>query len=154
MLPMVFPPFSDLEEIMLYATMQPAKEVGGDFYDFFIIDEKRFAMVIADVAGKGVPATLFMVIAKTLLKNETMTGASPEDVFTRVNHMLCEENDDTMFVTAWMGILDTETGELTYVNAGHNPPLIRQNGDEFAEGEQSDDITMLLMHYKKQKKKV
>lgn len=133
MLPMVFPPFSDLEEIMLYATMQPAKEVGGDFYDFFIIDEKRFAMVIADVAGKGVPAALFMVIAKTLLKNETMTGASPEDVFTRVNHMLCEGNDDTMFVTAWMGILDTETGELTYVNAGHNPPLIRQNGGEFAE---------------------
>lgn len=133
MLPTIFPPFPDCEEIDLYAMMNPAKEVGGDFYDFFMVDEKRFAMIIADVSGKGVPAALFMVITKTLLKNEAMTGSSPEEIFTKVNHMLCEGNDDTMFVTAWLGILDTESGVLTYVNAGHNPPLVRQNNGEFTE---------------------
>ena len=131
MLPTIFPPFPDCEEIDLYAMMNPAKEVGGDFYDFFMIDENRFAMIIADVSGKGVPAALFMVITKTLLKNETMTGMKPEDVFTKVNHMLCEGNDDTMFVTAWMGILDMETGVLTYVNAGHNPPFVKRETGEF-----------------------
>ena len=131
MLPTIFPPLPDCEEIELYATMNPAKEVGGDFYDFFMMDEKRFAMIIADVSGKGVPAALFMVITKTLLKNETMTGMKPEEVFTKVNHMLCEGNDDTMFVTAWMGILDMESGVLTYVNAGHNAPFVKRETGEF-----------------------
>lgn len=125
MLPTIFPPFPDQNEIDLYATMHPAKEVGGDFYDFFMIDEKNVAVVIADVSGKGVPAALVMVITKTLIKNEVSTGLSPAEAFTKVNHMLCEGNDSNMFVTAWLGILNTETGLLTYVNAGHNPPLVR-----------------------------
>lgn len=125
MLPTIFPPFPDQNEIDLYATMHPAKEVGGDFYDFFMVDEKNVAIVIADVSGKGVPAALVMVITKTLIKNEVSMGLSPAEAFTKVNHMLCEGNDNNMFVTAWMGILNTETGVLTYVNAGHNPPLVR-----------------------------
>ena len=125
MLPNIFPPFPDQSEIDLYATMNPAKEVGGDFYDFFMLDEKNVAIVIADVSGKGVPAALVMVITKTLIKNEVSMGLSPSAAFTKVNHMLCEGNDNNMFVTAWMGVLNTETGVLTYVNAGHNPPLVR-----------------------------
>lgn len=131
MLPSIFPPFPNREEVDLYASMNPAKEVGGDFYDFFMLDDKNVAFVIADVSGKGVPAALFMVIAKTLIKNEANMGSTPAEVFTKVNHMLCEGNDDGMFVTAWMGVLDTETGLLTYVNAGHNPPLIKQQNGEF-----------------------
>ncbi len=125
MLPNIFPPFPDQNEVDLYATMNPAKEVGGDFYDFFWLDEKNIAVVIADVSGKGVPAALVMVITKTLIKNEVLAGDSPAEAFIKVNHMLCEGNDNNMFVTAWMGVLDTETGVLTYVNAGHNPPLVR-----------------------------
>lgn len=125
MLPNIFPPFPDQNEIDIYATMHPAKEVGGDFYDFFMLDEKNVALVIADVSGKGVPAALVMVITKTLIKNEVSMGLSPAEAFTKVNHMLCEGNDNNMFVTAWLGVLNTETGILTYVNAGHNPPLVR-----------------------------
>lgn len=132
MLPTIFPPFPDQNEVDLYATMHPAKEVGGDFYDFFQIDDKHIAFVIADVSGKGVPAALVMVITKTLIKNEVSMGLSPAEAFTKVNHMLCEGNDNNMFVTAWLGVLDTETGVLTYANAGHNPPLIRQGDGVFA----------------------
>lgn len=131
MLPTIFPPFPDREEIELYAIMDPAKAVGGDFYDFFMIDDRNLALVIADVSGKGIPAALFMVITKTLIKNEVNMGANPAEAFSKVNQMLCEGNDDNMFVTAWLGILDTETGKLTYVNAGHNPPLLRQGDGEF-----------------------
>lgn len=131
MLPTIFPPFPDQNEIDLYATMHPAKEVGGDFYDFFMVDEKNVAIVIADVSGKGVPAALVMVITKTLIKNEVSMGLSPAEAFTKVNHMLCEGNDNNMFITAWMGVLNTETGVLTYVNAGHNPPVVRLDGGEF-----------------------
>lgn len=132
MLPNIFPPFPDQNEIDIYATMHPAKEVGGDFYDFFMLDEKNVALVIADVSGKGVPAALVMVITKTLIKNEVSSGLSPAEAFTKVNHMLCEGNDNNMFVTAWMGVLNTETGILTYVNAGHNPPLVRLADGGFA----------------------
>lgn len=125
MLPCIFPPFPDHDEFDIFATMTPAKEVGGDFYDFFMIDEHRLAVVIADVSGKGVPAALFMVIAKTLIKNYAQMGMEPCHVFTKVNQLLCEGNEAGLFVTAWMGILDIETGKLTYVNAGHNPPLIK-----------------------------
>lgn len=131
MLPCIFPAFPERKEIDIYATMQPAKEVGGDFYDFFLVDESHLAVVIADVSGKGVPAALFMVIAKTLIKNHAQAGECPADVFTGTNRQLCESNDAGLFVTAWMGILDMETGEFTYVNAGHNPPLIRRKGGEF-----------------------
>ena len=125
MLPCIFPPFPDHDEFDIFATMTPAKEVGGDFYDFFMIDERRLAVVIADVSGKGVPAALFMVIAKTLIKNYAQMGMEPCHVFTKVNQLLCEGNEAGLFVTAWMGVLDVETGKLTYVNAGHNPPLIK-----------------------------
>ncbi len=128
MLPCIFPPFPDAHEFDIFASMMPAKEVGGDFYDFFMLDEKRIAVVIADVSGKGVSSALVMVIAKTLIKNHMMYGLDPKTVFTTVNKMLCESNEANMFVTAWMGVLNTETGILTYVNAGHNPPLIKHNG--------------------------
>jgi len=125
MLPSIFPAFPERTEFDIYATMNPAKEVGGDFYDFFLVDDDHLAVVIADVSGKGIPAALFMVIAKTLIKDHAQQGISPEEVFTEVNRLLCEANDEGMFVTAWMGVLELSTGHLAYVNAGHNPPLLR-----------------------------
>lgn len=130
MLPCIFPAFPNRREFDIYATMTPAKEVGGDFYDFFLVDDDHLAVVIADVSGKGVPAALFMVIAKTLIKDHTQSGKPPEEVFTEVNRQLCEANDEYLFVTAWMGVLEISTGKLVYVNAGHNPPVIgRKNGE-------------------------
>ena len=132
MLPCIFPAFPERAEFDLYASMEPAKEVGGDFYDFFLVDENTLALVMADVSGKGVPAALFMVIAKTLIKNNAQsaskggTGKSPKEVFETVNNLLCENNEANMFVTAFMGYLDIPTGKFTYVNAGHNPPLIKR----------------------------
>ncbi|WP_050740180.1 PP2C family protein-serine/threonine phosphatase [Acetobacterium bakii] len=126
MLPSIFPAFTDIAEIDIFATMQPAKEVGGDFYDFFSIDNDHLAVVIADVSGKGVPAALFMVVAKTLIKNHTQAGLTPVEVFTLVNTQLCENNDVGMFVTAWMGVLEISTRNFICVNAGHNPPLLKK----------------------------
>ena len=131
MLPRLFPAFPDRPEFDVYATMDPAKEVGGDFYDFFLVDEDHLAVVAADVSGKGVPAALFMVIAKTLIKNHAQNREAPGDVFTSTNGQLCEGNDAGLFVTAWMGVLELSTGEFTYVNAGHNPPLLQRAGEEF-----------------------
>ncbi len=131
MLPCIFPAFPEREEFDIYATMQPAKEVGGDFYDFFLIDQDHLAVVIADVSGKGVPAALFMVIAKTLIKNQTQAGLAPAEVFTAVNTQLCENNEAGMFVTGWMGVLEISTGSFTYVNAGHNPPLLKKKGGNY-----------------------
>ena len=130
MLPRIFPPFPNRDEFDLYGSMLPAKEVGGDFYDFFLIDEDTLAILIADVSGKGVPAALFMVIAKTLIKNNAQHGFSPKEVFETVNSLLCANNEEGMFVTAFMGYLDIPSGTFTCVNAGHNPPLIKQ-GDKF-----------------------
>ncbi len=124
MLPRIFPPYVDHPEIELFATMDPAKEVGGDFYDFFMVDKENFAVIVGDVSGKGVPAALFMVVAKTLLKNVGLQNLSPAQVFERVNNQLCEGNDAGLFVTCWMGLLNLNTGILTFANAGHNPPLI------------------------------
>ena len=124
MLPCIFPAFPDRDEIDIYASMTPAKEVGGDFYDFFMVDEKHLAVVVADVSGKGVPAALFMVIGKTLIKDHTQPGRDLGEVFTEVNNILCESNDNGMFITAFEGVLDLETGEFRYVNAGHEPPFI------------------------------
>lgn len=128
MLPRIFPPYENHPEIELFASMTPAKEVGGDFYDFFIVDEDHFAVVVGDVSGKGVPAALFMVIAKTLLKNEIMQGKSPADVFAIVNNQLCEGNDAGLFVTCWAGLLTLSTGELVFANAGHTAPVIKHDG--------------------------
>ena len=126
MLPRIFPPFPDQTEFDIYATMNPAKEVGGDFYDFFLVDEDHLAVVIADVSGKGVPAALFMVIAKTLINNHARGGESLEQVFMNTNDQLCESNQEGMFVTACMGLLTLSTGKLEFVNAGHNPPLLKK----------------------------
>jgi len=131
MLPCIFPPFPERSEFELYASMQPAKEVGGDFYDFFLIDDDTLAVVIADASGKGVPAALFMVITKTLIKNNAQNGMSPARVFEFVNNLLCENNSTGMFVTAFMGYLEISTGRFTYVNAGHTPPLLRRDGGAF-----------------------
>lgn len=125
MLPCIFPAFPERNEFDIYASMAPAKEVGGDFYDFFLIDQNTLAIIIADVSGKGVPASLFMVIAKILIKNTAQTGKNPKDVFETVNNLLYENNDTDMFVTAFMGYLDIPSGRFTFVNAGHNPPLLR-----------------------------
>ena len=128
MLPCIFPPFPDRAEFDIYASMEPAKEVGGDFYDFFLIDDNTLAVVIADVSGKGVPAALFMVITKTLIKNNAQLGKSPKEVFEAVNNQLCENNEAVMFVTAVLGYLDIPTGKFAFVNAGHNPPLLCVDG--------------------------
>lgn len=124
MLPCIFPAFPDRDELDIYATMTPAKEVGGDFYDFFMVDERHVAIVIADVSGKGVPAALFMVIGKTLIKDHTQPGRDLGEVFTEVNNILCESNDNGMFITAFEGVLDLVTGEFRYANAGHEMPFI------------------------------
>jgi sigma-B regulation protein RsbU (phosphoserine phosphatase) len=131
MLPSIFPAFPNRPEFDIHAMMLPAKEVGGDFYDFFLIGENKLAVVIADVSGKGVPAALFMVIAKTLIKNSAQAGKTPGEVFETVNSQLCENNDIGMFVTAFMGYLDIPTGNFTYVNAGHNPPLLKRADGRF-----------------------
>lgn len=128
MLPCIFPAFPDRNELDIYATMTPAKEVGGDFYDFFMVDQRHIAIVMADVSGKGVPAALFMVIGKTLIKDHTKPGRDLGEVFTEVNNILCESNDNGMFITAFEGVLDLVTGEFRYVNAGHEKPFIYRKG--------------------------
>ena len=132
MLPRIFPAFPERREFDIYASMTPAKEVGGDFYDFFLVDSDHLALVIADVSGKGVPAALFMVIAKTLLKNAVQTGLSPKAALEKVNNQLCENNEAEMFVTIWLGIYEISTGKLTAANAGHEYPAIRRAGGQFA----------------------
>ncbi len=131
MLPSIFPPYPDCNEFDIYATMDPAKEVGGDFYDFFLIDDSHLGLVMADVSGKGIPAALFMVISKTLIKNAAQPGISPKDVLEAVNRQLCENNDASMFVTVWFGILEIPTGKITAVNAGHEKPLLMRKGGDF-----------------------
>ncbi|MBQ7678414.1 MAG: PP2C family protein-serine/threonine phosphatase [Butyrivibrio sp.] len=131
MLPKIFPPFPERREFDLYATMNPAKEVGGDFYDFYLVDEDHLALTIADVSGKGVPASLFMVISKTILKNRTLTGGTPAEILADTNDMLCEGNDSGLFVTVWHAILTISTGELIVANGGHEYPAMRQGDAPF-----------------------
>ncbi len=128
MLPRIFPPFPERDDIDLYATMNPAKEVGGDFYDFFLTDDKHLAVVMADVSGKGVPAALIMVIAKTLIKNHLSAGESVEDAMMHSNAQLLENNDEMLFVTAWVGIIDLETGVVEFADAGHEPAFVLRQG--------------------------
>lgn len=126
LLPTIFPPFPERKDVDIYASMTPAKEVGGDFYDYFLIDDDHLALVIGDVSGKGVPAALFMVTAKTLIKDHASMGLSAGNVFTKVNDLLCEGNDAGLFVTAFMAIINLKTGRVYTVNAGHNPPLVKR----------------------------
>ena len=131
MLPRIFPPFPERKEFDIYATMTPAKEVGGDFYDFFMIDDDHLALVMADVSGKGVPAALFMVIAKTLIKTRSQIGGTPSEILRDVNNQLCEGNEADLFVTVWLGILEISTGKVTASNAGHEYPAIRHVGGTY-----------------------
>ena len=131
MLPRIFPPFPDRHEFDIYATMDPAKEVGGDFYDFFLLDQDHIGLVMADVSGKGMPAALFMVIAKTLIKNRAHIGGGPAEVLEYVNGQLCEGNDAELFVTVWFAILDLKTGKGLAVNAGHEHPTVRRAGGKY-----------------------
>ena len=124
MLPRIFPPFPERNEFDLYASMNPAKEVGGDFYDFFMIDDDHLGLVMADVSGKGVPAALFMVIAKTLIKNRALSGnySGPGEVLADANNQLCEGNEAELFVTVWFGILTISTGHVIFASGGHEYP--------------------------------
>jgi sigma-B regulation protein RsbU (phosphoserine phosphatase) len=143
-LPATFPAFPDRNEFDLYASMTPAKGVGGDFYDFFMMDESRIALVVADVSGKGVPAALFMMVVRTLIKNEARSGDAPNEVLERVNRTLCENNGEYMFVTAFICFYDIKTGLLNSANAGHNPPLIVKSGGEARELETPPGVVLAL----------
>jgi sigma-B regulation protein RsbU (phosphoserine phosphatase) len=138
-LPKRFPPFPDRTEFDIFATIKPAKEVGGDFYDFFFIDQEHLCFIIADVSGKGIPAALFMAVTRTLIKAIASPGMTSGEILTKVNEELCIGNDSNMFVTVFCGILNTKTGEVIYTNAGHNPPLIIHKGKEvtWLEGERN-----------------
>jgi sigma-B regulation protein RsbU (phosphoserine phosphatase) len=131
MLPNIYPAFPERPEFDVYATMTPAKEVGGDFYDFFLIDDDHLGLVMADVSGKGVPAALFMMVSKILVQNYAMTGRSPAEVLKAVNNQICENNREEMFVTVWFGVLDIKTGKIRAANAGHEYPALMLPGGEF-----------------------
>lgn len=131
MLPRLFPPFPNRKEFDLYATMVPAREVGGDFYDFFFTSPTRLCIIIGDVCGKGIPAALFMAICKTLLRTEALHNSNPGEVLVSVNNTLYPDNEASMFFTGLVAMLDTDTGEITIANGGHNPPLLCPAGLEF-----------------------
>ena len=127
MMPHVFPPFPERPEVDIYASMDPAKEVGGDFYDFFLVDNDHLCMVIADVSGKGVPAALFMMASKIILQSVAMLGGSPVEILKKTNQAICSNNQEEMFVTVWVGILEVSTGKLTAANAGHEYPALKKS---------------------------
>ena len=128
MIPNVYPPFPDRTEFDLYGEMDPAKEVGGDFYDYFLIDDDHLYIAMADVSGKGIPAALFMMASKIVLGNNAMAGKSPAKILYDTNQAICQSNREEMFVTVWLGILEISTGKLTAANAGHEYPILK-NGD-------------------------
>lgn len=129
-LPQKFPAFLDRDEFDIYASMTPALEVGGDFYDFFLIDDDHLAMVIADVSDKGIGAALFMMESKILIENRALMGGKPSEILSFVNNQLCANNDSFMFVTVWLGIMEISTGKVIAANAGHEYPAVK-NGDKF-----------------------
>lgn len=133
LIPHIFPAFPELEEMDIYAVMQPAQKVGGDFYDFFLMDSEHLAFVIADVSGKGISAALFMVIAKTLIKNEANSNKDPGEILERVNRQMCMDNNLGMFITVFFGILNLKTGEVEYSNAGHTKPIGKMQSKQFKE---------------------
>ena len=131
MLPHIFPAFPHRSDFDIYASMDPAKEVGGDFYDYFFIDDEHLGVLIADVSGKGVPAALFMMASKIILQSVASMGYSPKEILEKTNDSLCMNNEAEMFVTVWMGILNTTTGKMTASNAGHEYPVIKKPGGQF-----------------------
>lgn len=130
-LPQIFPAFPDREDVDIYATMCPAREVGGDFYDFFFIDDDHLALVMADVSGKGVPAALFMMISNVLIKNRLRSGDSPAEALANVNNQIMERNVAKMFVTVWLAVIDMTTGRGIAANAGHEHPVLKRTGGEY-----------------------
>jgi len=129
LLPRIFPPFPDRSEFALHATNEPATYIAGDFFDFFFIEPDKLAFVIADVSGHGIPAALFMAVSRTAIRTFAVSGQSPHEIIDHINRVLCADNDDMMFVTLFYGHYDIKTGDLTYVNAGHNPPyVVRKDG--------------------------
>ena len=144
MLPAIFPAFPLRDEFDIFAEMIPAKEVGGDFYDFFLIDNDNLAVVIADVSGKGIPASLFMVNTKTLI-NYFSSDKNPKDIFDIINNKLCQNNDACLFVTSIMGIYNIPTGRFVFVNAGHNPPLAKKSGGSFEYIKTKPQIVLAVM---------
>ena len=132
MLPNDFPAYPDRTEFDIFASMTPAKEVGGDFYDFFLIDDQHLGVVMADVAGKGIPAALFMMVSKIMIKNQAMAGSGPAEVLRIVNNQICGNNREEMFVTVWLGILDLSTGIMKAANAGHEYPVLMEPEEDFA----------------------
>ncbi|MDR2922827.1 MAG: SpoIIE family protein phosphatase [Treponema sp.] len=154
MLPKLFPPFKDRKnDFELYAAVYPAKEVGGDFYDFFFIDNDHFAIIIADVSGKGIPAALFMAVSMTLIENNLQNGERPDLALENINRQLCGDNTQNMFVTVWLGVLEISSGRLNFINAGHNPPLLRREGKGFETLRTPPDLVLAgmedtLYHYR------
>ena len=131
MLPHIFPPFPERDEIDLFASMDPARDVGGDFYDFFFIDEDHLCLVIADVSGKGIPGAMFMMLSKRIIEDSARQVRSPAEILARTNEALCDNNQAEMFVTVWLGILEISSGKLTASNAGHEFPTIRREDGRF-----------------------
>ncbi|MCR5795844.1 MAG: serine/threonine-protein phosphatase [Solobacterium sp.] len=131
MMPHIFPAFPYRPEFDVYAVMEPAKEVGGDFYDFFLIDDDHLCLVVADVSGKGIPAALFMMASKIIIQSCAMLGKSASETLTKTNEAICSNNQEEMFVTVWLGILEISTGKLTAANAGHEYPVLRHAGGSF-----------------------
>ena len=129
--PSIFPPFPERTEFDIYASMDPAKEVGGDFYDFYLIDDDHLCLLIADVSGKGIPAALFMMVSKIILQSCAMLGRSAAEILTKTNEAICSNNKESMFVTVWLGILEISTGKLTCANAGHEYPALMRRGGSF-----------------------
>ena len=141
-LPQVFPPFPDRSDFEIFASMVAAKEVGGDFYDFFMIDNDRLGFVIGDVSGKGIPAAIFMAVSRTLIRATGLKGMSAGECMEYVNNLLCNESVSCMFVTVFYGIMNMKTGELEYANAGHNPPYILNNSGQIQMLESAGDIVL------------
>jgi sigma-B regulation protein RsbU (phosphoserine phosphatase) len=144
-LPSIFPPFPDHKELDIFASMNAAKEVGGDFYDFYLVDDSKLAFIIADVSGKGIPAAMFMMTSKNLIKSLATEGHGISTVINAANNKLCENNDANMFITAFMGCLDLKTGKLEYVSAGHNPPLVKHGDGGFQYLPKSKTIVLAAM---------
>jgi phosphoserine phosphatase RsbU/P len=144
-LPKVFPPFPNRKDFEIFATMEAAREVGGDFYDFFMIDNDRLGFVIGDVSGKGIPAAIFMAVSRTLIRATGLKGMSPGECLHYVNNLLCNESVSCMFVTVFYGILNMKTGEMEYTNAGHNPPYVMDSSKQCQVLEPTGDIILGYM---------
>ena len=150
MLPSVFPPYPDRKDFEIYASMTPAKEVGGDFYDFFLVDDSHLCVMIADVSGKGIPAALFMMAAKILLEHNVKMGKSPAQVLSDVNTAICNKNVEDMFITVWLGIIDLAAGKMTCANAGHEYPILKKREGDYEIIKDKHDLVLGAMkeaHY-------